>query len=214
MAKNPKMFTELIENMFKNSRRSKFHIAAFEREEDKDTKSRAEINTQKSPIEDFNTESPIEDFYNKQTVFITGATGFLGTLLVEKLLRCCPKVKLILLIRDKGKTVNERIRDYFADPVFESMRLSNPTYADRVNFACGTIGDLNFGLSPDDLRLLLATTTVVFHVAATVRFDEHIRVAFDVNVKGTRTLLSLARQMPQLRSFVHISTAFCHCDRR
>lgn len=41
------------------------------------------INLKEVPTE----KSQIETYYNGKTVLVTGATGFLGTLLIEKLLR-------------------------------------------------------------------------------------------------------------------------------
>ena len=42
--------------------------------------------------------SAIGDFYTKRSVFISGATGFMGKVLVEKLLRSCPGVKSLYLL--------------------------------------------------------------------------------------------------------------------
>ena len=42
--------------------------------------------------------SSIADFYAGRTIFITGATGFMGKVLVEKLLRSCPGVKCLYLL--------------------------------------------------------------------------------------------------------------------
>ncbi|KAL1447113.1 hypothetical protein WDU94_003673 [Cyamophila willieti] len=161
------------------------------------------------------TISPIQDFYKDQTVFITGATGFLGMLLVEKLLRCCSQIhKLILLVRNRGpKSINARVREYFSDPLFDTLRLANPKYYEKVNIVCGQLETENFGLCPTDLQHLISNTSLVFHVAATVRFDEHIRIAYNINVVGTNTMLSLAKQMTRLKSFVHVSTAYSHCDK-
>lgn len=49
---------------------------------------------------------------------------------------------------------------------------------------------------------------VVFHGAATVRFDEPLKTAVQINVRGTREMLRLARGCTKLRAFVHISTAY------
>lgn len=64
-------------------------------------------------------QSNIQDFFKNKTVFVTGGTGFLGKLIVNKLIRSCPQIKHIyLLIRDKkGKSANERLSDIFNMPV-------------------------------------------------------------------------------------------------
>lgn len=44
----------------------------------------------------------IPEFYRGRSVLVTGATGFMGKVMVEKLLRCCPDVDtLYLLVRPK-----------------------------------------------------------------------------------------------------------------
>lgn len=55
----------------------------------------------------------IAQFYAGKDVLITGATGFMGKVLVEKLLRCCPEVRtLYLLVRPKaGQSMQQRASD-------------------------------------------------------------------------------------------------------
>ena len=52
----------------------------------------------------------ISDFYAEKTIFITGATGFLGKIVIEKLLRDCPLVKKIFLLTRSRRGVNPRQR--------------------------------------------------------------------------------------------------------
>lgn len=63
--------------------------------------------------------TPIQEFYTGQSIFITGGTGFLGKLIIEKLLRSCPSLSVIyLLVRPKkGKDSHERTEELFDDPV-------------------------------------------------------------------------------------------------
>jgi thioester reductase-like protein len=57
--------------------------------------------------------SEIINYYKDKSIFITGATGFLGKVLIEKLLRTCYDLKKIyILIRHKkGKTPQQRLNE-------------------------------------------------------------------------------------------------------
>lgn len=57
----------------------------------------------------------ITPFFDGKIIFITGGTGFLGKVLIEKLLRCMPKLGGIwMLVRSKkGKDSEERLLDVF-----------------------------------------------------------------------------------------------------
>lgn len=58
------------------------------------------------------TEVYIPAFYAGRSIFITGGTGFMGKVLIEKLLRSCPDVgKIFVLIRPKkGQSINDRLQ--------------------------------------------------------------------------------------------------------
>lgn len=57
--------------------------------------------------------SSISKFYAGRSVFVTGVTGFMGKILVEKLLRSCPDIgKIYLLMRPlKGQNINIRLSE-------------------------------------------------------------------------------------------------------
>ena len=42
--------------------------------------------------------SSISEFFSNKNVFITGATGFVGQALIEKILRSCPEVNICFII--------------------------------------------------------------------------------------------------------------------
>lgn len=51
---------------------------------------------------------------------------------------------------------------------------------------------------------------VVIHGAAIVRPDEALHLSLATNVRATRQMLELAKQMIRLVSFVHVSSAYSH----
>lgn len=61
----------------------------------------------------------IDAFFAETVILVTGATGFLGKALLEKLLRSCPRVATIyLLIRTKrGLSAEERCKELLKNPV-------------------------------------------------------------------------------------------------
>lgn len=69
-------------------------------------------------MEEFSEFSPIQDFYKNKSVFLTGATGFVGQVIIEKLLRCTDIAKLYILVRGKhGKDWKERVKSMFLNEV-------------------------------------------------------------------------------------------------
>jgi fatty acyl-CoA reductase len=52
----------------------------------------------------------ISEFFERQNVLVTGGTGFLGKVLLEKLLRSCPDVGniYVLMRQKKGKEPSQR----------------------------------------------------------------------------------------------------------
>lgn len=60
----------------------------------------------------------VDEFYNDSVIFITGGTGFIGKVLVEKLLRIFSIKRIYLLVRVKNNmTVAERLLDFFQESV-------------------------------------------------------------------------------------------------
>ena len=61
----------------------------------------------------------VQNFYKGKTIFITGASGFMGKVLIEKLLYSCSEIKeIIILIRPKkGKTALQRVNEFKDIPV-------------------------------------------------------------------------------------------------
>jgi fatty acyl-CoA reductase len=63
--------------------------------------------------------TPIQEFYRDKCVLITGGSGFMGKILLEKLLRSCPNVGTVyLLMRPKrGEGTAQRVEKLMQEPV-------------------------------------------------------------------------------------------------
>ncbi|XP_021923841.1 fatty acyl-CoA reductase wat-like isoform X2 [Zootermopsis nevadensis] len=157
----------------------------------------------------------VQEFYRGANVLITGGTGFMGKVLVEKLLRSCPHLSSIyLLVRSKkGKDVGLRMQEIFEDPLFEKLREVQPGFREKILPVEGDCSKPGLDLSPCDRQRIVDNVHIVFHMAATVRFDEKLQIATAINVVGTRELLLLCRDCPNIKVVVHVSTAFSHCHR-
>lgn len=84
----------------------------------------------------------------------------------------------------------------------------------KVRAIAGDVSAPDLGLSPEDRKLLIDDVNMIFHCAATIRFDEALKKAVLLNVRGTKLLLELAKEMKNLLVFAHLSTAYCHLNER
>jgi Putative dehydrogenase domain of multifunctional non-ribosomal peptide synthetases and related enzymes len=83
--------------------------------------------------------------------------------------------------------------------LFDLMKKACPDYMNKVRLVTGDCGLPNLGIGDPDRELLCQEVNIVFHAAATVRFDEKLKTAVHINVRGTKHLLELARLMPHLK---------------
>ncbi|MCU1495215.1 MAG: hypothetical protein JWO62_2979 [Acidimicrobiaceae bacterium] len=164
----------------------------------------------------------IADSLAGKRIAITGATGFLGTALVERLLRTVPGCELVLLVRPgrrlsaTERTAREIIRNDCFDRLRSELGDAFPEQiASRVATIAGDVGSDGLGLDAEG-RARLATCDIVVHSAATVSFDAPLDGAVEVNLLGpsrvAQTLLDVARELrpsdAPLPHLVGVSTAY------
>ncbi|KYO21995.1 hypothetical protein Y1Q_0000633 [Alligator mississippiensis] len=158
----------------------------------------------------------IPEYYEGKNVLITGATGFLGKVLLEKLLRSCSKVKAVyVLVRRKAEqNPQERVEEMISCKLFDRLREEQPDFKTKIIAVTSELTQPELDLSEQDKETLIDCINIVFHCAATVRFNETLRDSVKLNVIGTQQLIHLAQQMKKLEVFMHFSTAYAYCNQK
>ncbi|XP_043522128.1 putative fatty acyl-CoA reductase CG5065 isoform X2 [Frieseomelitta varia] len=156
----------------------------------------------------------IEAFYDNTAIFVTGATGFVGQGILEKLMRICPGIAAIyiLLRPKKEQTIKQRFKKLIDDPIYDNVRVKHPSILSRIHPVEGDVSLPDLGLSSADRTTLIKNVNIVFHVAATVRFNEPLNVAVNTNTKGTARIMELCKELKHLISVVYISTAYSNAN--
>jgi fatty acyl-CoA reductase len=144
------------------------------------------------------------------TVLITGATGFLGKVVLEELMRRKDELHIasvVLLIRGRRKqTAKQRFDGQVAPSgCFAKLPLGWTRHVDVVE---GDLSEERCGLNDLSWRRLRDTVTQVIHCAASVDFDLPVAQACTANITSSLNMLALAQEMPALTRFVSTSTAY------
>ncbi|KAH9645837.1 hypothetical protein HF086_015197 [Spodoptera exigua] len=235
------------------------------------------------PAPQFPTPPLIPEYFAGREVLITGATGFMGKVLVERLLWTCPDIgRLHLLMRHKrdvapdkrlallkqSQSINYHLLDivhnpsaiihfsksfinhlhqpssiihrlsfiihlpgyiihqpsigilhpvsvtrhtlidhpslqyslphWFVRQVFDVVRERCPQQLDKLCMVPGDVTKRRFGFDQSALNQL-NQVSVVFHSAATLKFDEPLSVAAEQNVRPVLTLMDICDQLPNMQ---------------
>mmetsp|Transcript_6857 Transcript_6857/g.12463 ORF Transcript_6857/g.12463 Transcript_6857/m.12463 type:complete len:1134 (-) Transcript_6857:48-3449(-) len=163
----------------------------------------------------------IADVFSGKAIFVTGCTGFVGKVLLEKLLFSLPSLRTIyVLIRGKrGSSLEERFTKEILDtPCFDRLRSQRNDFPQYIKAKVRPVeGDLlkeGLGLSPEDLAELSANVNFILHSAASVDFNQRLDQALQINTFGSLRILELAKQCAGLEAYVQVSTAYVNCDKR
>src|SRR5215467_742365 len=133
-------------------------------------------------------------------IAITGATGFLGTAIAERLLRTMPDSEVVLLVRPGRRGAADRVRrEVLKNSCFDRLRRQLGTGFDaemgrRVLVMAGDVGVDGLGLDPAGEELLASCPTVI-HSAATVSFDSPLDAAVEINLLGPVRLADMLTRL-------------------
>ncbi|KAH0906932.1 hypothetical protein HID58_038759 [Brassica napus] len=157
-------------------------------------------------------------FLENKTLLVTGASGFLSKVFVERVLSLQPNVKkLYLLVRaSDNKSAEQRLHnEVFEKDLFKVLRKNigdeslNALVSEKVVPVPGDVTLNNMGVSDSNLlQDMMQETDIVVHAAATTRFDERYDVALRINTFGALNVLNFAKKSVKAQLLLHVSTAY------
>ncbi|EMS66724.1 Fatty acyl-CoA reductase 1 [Triticum urartu] len=158
--------------------------------------------------------------FRGRSILITGSTGFLGKLLVEKILRVQPDVrKLYLLVRspDAASAQHRVLTEVVGTELFDVLRSRhgadfNSLIKDKIFPLAGDIVYENCALPSSTIEQISKEIDVIVSVAATTSFYERYDVALASNALGVAHVCHLANKCGNLKMLLHVSTAFVAGD--
>jgi thioester reductase-like protein len=133
-----------------------------------------------------------------ETIFLTGFPGFIAGRLVKRL--ATTETQFFLLVQPQ----------FIEKATQDVEKIAEETGIPLENFALieGDITRESLGMSEEDLEIVLAETTDVFHLAAIYDLAVEKDLAYLVNVEGTRKVNEIVKKMPNLRRYNYISTCY------
>ncbi|KAL6838392.1 hypothetical protein ACP4OV_031798 [Aristida adscensionis] len=155
-------------------------------------------------------------YFKGKSILITGSTGFLGKVLVEKILRVQPDIrKLFLLVRGVDvETAKQRVQNQvIGREIFQVLKEKHGNgFEDLIEEkVCPLAGDIiykNLGLCNTEMMKLLEQVEIIINGAATTNFYERYDVAFDTNVLGAKHICEFAERCINHKMLLHVSTAY------
>jgi alcohol-forming fatty acyl-CoA reductase len=165
-------------------------------------------------------ESMITSALDGKRIAVTGATGFLGTAFVERLLRGVPGCEVAVVVRSGKRTpAADRVkREILRNDCFDRLRAElgsefDATIARRLFVIEGDVSRDGLGLD-DAGRALLRDCHTVVHSAAAVAFDSPLDSAVETNLLGPSRVAAAMREAGCTGHLVAISTCYVAGSRR
>ncbi len=160
-------------------------------------------------------KSSEESGKNRKLVLLTGATGFIGSLLLRDLLMHRQSLGIhgvVLICRSKRKvSAAERVKILLEKSMFSF--LSEEEKRELVIVMEGDVSSPNIGMNKTDLQRLYneINITHVFNCAACVSFVEPLENAAESNITSALQLQQLIKKMKNRNAlYIYFSTAFIH----
>lgn len=136
-------------------------------------------------------------------IFLTGATGFLGTEIALKLVEQSDR-KIYCLVRAKDEAeAFHRLRSAWNgfDLLYEKIK-------EQMIPVVGDFTKDNLGLSQENSKLIRENVRFIIHAGAEVGVQNSASLLEKINLTGTKNMVDFAAEIPGLKHFTYVSTAY------
>ncbi|KAK7202694.1 hypothetical protein BZA70DRAFT_100961 [Myxozyma melibiosi] len=137
------------------------------------------------------------------TVFLTGATGFLGTYIARDLLVSHGKGEIKLIVHVRAKTPEAGFDRFKSSAI--AYGVWEDSFASKVTVVTGSLEKENLGIDPETWKKLTNEVDVIIHNGAQVHWVYPYSILRGPNVIGTMYAMSLAAE-GKPKSFAFVSS--------
>ena len=141
-----------------------------------------------------------------ENILITGATGFLGSVLLYFILKETKHTSYVLVRMKKDISVSERLKILYEKELFKEF--DEQEFYSRVIAVSGDTSQELLGIGTEDLEMLSSKLNVIIHCAATVSFNEELSIETKYNVYPVTQIHRLIKKCNYFRRWIHVSTAY------
>jgi nucleoside-diphosphate-sugar epimerase len=163
-----------------------------------------------------NHQSLVKNTLEGKNILITGCTGFLGKVILEKLIRSTPgvaSIKLLIRADTKFQTPQDRLeKDILSSSIFDHLKRTDLAAfkafcESKVSVVAGELTEPEFGLEPMEFIDLARKTDVIVNSAASVNFREALDKALRINTLCLYNIIELSNLGDNI-PVVHVSTCY------
>tara|TARA_R110001592_G_scaffold93981_2_gene272492 strand:+ start:543 stop:2069 length:1527 start_codon:yes stop_codon:yes gene_type:complete len=165
-----------------------------------------------------NETSIVKETLKGKIILITGCTGFLGKVLLEKIIRSTSDVaKIYLVIRNSERFESGQQRleqEVLNSSIFTSIKnlkeeAFNVFCESKIQVVCGELTEKYFGLNEESFSKMASEIDVIINSAASVDFREPLDQALHINTLSLNNIVELSKVGGDI-PVVQVSTCYVH----
>lgn len=81
----------------------------------------------------------------------------------------------------------------------------------KIKVVKGDCAVEDLDISDEDRKLIIDNVTLIYHCAATIRFDEKLKKAVELNTRGTKAMIKLGLECKKLDVSLLSNLCMCNC---